>query len=72
MITIFFFHSAFLSQRGYLWPPWEVSCAELFLDSFLYENSCQLNDTGLLSSANTIYKEEKSFLFLQFLQSLLN
>lgn len=67
MIAVLFFHSAFLPQRGPLWPP---SCAEQFLVSFLCENSCQLNDEALLIA--TFYKEGKSLLFLQLLQSRLN
>lgn len=73
MTAVFFFHSAFLTHRGSLWPPWEAFCAELFLDSFLYGNSCQLNDAGMLSSAYIyILQGRKNLLFLQVLQSLLN
>ena len=63
----------FSDTQGSLWPPWEAFCAELFLDSFLYGNSCQLNDAGLLSSAYIyILQGRKKLLFLQVLQSLLN
>lgn len=63
MTAVFFFHSAFLKHRAHLWPLCEASCAELFLDSFLYENSCQLNDAGLMSSVYDFIPQRKKASF---------